>query len=151
MYAYKIIVFSQNCRKSIGKPPTPTCSGLCVAVTPSDRRDWLWLFRGGGLTASSAGHMLGTSRASGNTAHSWFDWALALIGPVSAISTQGAFTHVSCAHIKGNWLEACGFKHWIRRDRHAVKLANGWVRVRRPLRTSWSSIRQRNYFIRLVS
>lgn len=56
----------------------------------------------GGLTDSSTEHMLGTASARGNMVHSWFDWALALIGRGSAISAQGAVTHVSRACMKGN-------------------------------------------------
>lgn len=45
MYIYKIILFCHH--SSMGGPPTPTCSGFCVAATLSDQRDSLWLFGGG--------------------------------------------------------------------------------------------------------
>lgn len=44
MFIYKIILFCHH--SSIGGPPTPTCSGFCVAATLSDQRDSLWLFWG---------------------------------------------------------------------------------------------------------
>lgn len=50
MDIYKIILFCHH--SSIGGPPTPTCSGFCVAATLSDQRDSLWLFGGGWLLAA---------------------------------------------------------------------------------------------------
>lgn len=42
----------RDCESTWDLPPpssTPTCSGSCAVVTPSDWRDSLWLFRGGWL------------------------------------------------------------------------------------------------------
>lgn len=53
------------------------------------------------VPASSLEHMPGA--AMGGMARSWFDWALALIARIAAISAQGAVTHthVNCAHTRG--------------------------------------------------
>lgn len=42
----------------------------------------------------------------GGMAHSWFDWTLALIAHVSAISAQGAVTHMLTVLIQGKLIGA---------------------------------------------
>lgn len=58
------------------------------------------------LSASSVEHMPGTTSAMGGMAHSWFDWTLALIARVSAISAQGAVTHMLTVLIQGKLIGA---------------------------------------------
>lgn len=58
------------------------------------------------LPASSVEHMPGTASAVGGMAHSWFDWTLALIAHVSAISAQGAVTHMLTVPIQGKLIGA---------------------------------------------
>lgn len=53
------------------------------------------------LPASSVEHMPGTTGAMWGMTHSWFDWGLALIAHVSAISAQGAVTHMLTVLIQG--------------------------------------------------
>lgn len=53
------------------------------------------------LPASSVEHTAGTISAMGGMTHSWFDWALALIAHVSAISAQGAVAHMLTVLVQG--------------------------------------------------
>lgn len=76
-----------------------SCS--CVGLTPQT----------GGLVeaslpASGVEHMPGTTSTMGGMAHSWFDWALALIAHVSAIRAQGAVTHMLTVLIQGKLIGA---------------------------------------------
>lgn len=58
------------------------------------------------LPASGVEHMPGTSSAMGGMAHSWFDWALALIAHVCAISAQGAVTYMLTELVQGKLIGA---------------------------------------------
>lgn len=53
------------------------------------------------LPATSVEQIPGTVGTTGETAHSWFDWTLALIAHVPAISAQGAAAHMSTMLIQG--------------------------------------------------
>lgn len=77
-------------------PSMPTCLCSCVAISPQSGGLNMW--GGGGWGSLSASQQRGThawhnQRHRGMT-HSWFDWAVALIAHVSAISAQGAAAHM---------------------------------------------------------
>lgn len=58
------------------------------------------------LPVASVEHMPGTTKAMGGMAHSWFDWTLALIAHVPAISAQGAVTRMLTVLIQGKLIGA---------------------------------------------
>lgn len=58
------------------------------------------------MPASFVEHMPGTTSAMGGMAHSWFDWALALITHVPAISAQGAVAHMLTVLVQGKLIGA---------------------------------------------
>lgn len=73
----------------------------CVVVTPQARGSVE-----ASLSAHGVKHMPCTTNARGAMACSWFDWALGLIAPVSAIRAQGAVAHMFTALIQGKLIEA---------------------------------------------
>lgn len=58
------------------------------------------------LPASSVEQIPGTVRTTGEMAHSWFDWTLALIAHVPAISAQGAVAGMLTVPVQGKLIEA---------------------------------------------
>lgn len=84
-------------------PSMPTCLCSCVAISPQTGGFNVW--GGGGWGSLPASQQHGThawhnQRHRGMT-HSWFDWAVALIAHVSAISAQGAAAHMLTMLIQG--------------------------------------------------
>lgn len=82
----------------------PTCLCSCVAISPQSGglKRGVGAGGGGSLPASQqrGTHAWHNQRHGGMT-HSWFDWAVALIAHVSAISAQGAAAHMLTMLIQG--------------------------------------------------
>lgn len=66
--------------------------------------DWglVWV----SLPASGVEQIPGTARTTREMAHSWFDWTLALIAHVPAISAQGAVADMLTVPVQGKLIEA---------------------------------------------
>ena len=65
---------------------------------------------------NSVEHMVGTTSDSEGMAHSWYDWALAVVTHGSAISAQGPVIHMLTVLIQVRLIAVLNVfpvKHWI--------------------------------------